>query len=48
MKGIFVIRGMLTFFDNLSENNDTIGSFGGYIDNEGVMCIFLSFFPFSS
>jgi hypothetical protein len=29
MKGIFVIRGTLTVFDNLGGDIDTIGSLGG-------------------
>jgi hypothetical protein len=38
MKGIFVIRGTLTFFGNLDEDIDTIGSFGvGDINNEVVV-----------
>jgi hypothetical protein len=29
MKGIFVIRGTLTFFSSLGDDTDTIGSLGG-------------------
>jgi len=38
MKGIFVIRRILTFFGNLDGDIDTIGSFGGGdIDNKIVI-----------
>jgi len=45
MKGIFVIRGTLTFFGSLGGDIDIIGSLGRTLTMrwyfEGVICIFL-------